>query len=203
MFRWGFIPTFRADNGLPFGDPSRQALSALNLHLLGLGIQVKLNPPRSPVKNAKVERNQGTTVRWADPAACADYIAFQLQLNRAIEDQREHYPTRTCQGATRAQTFPALFDKMKRFHPETFEVQRVYKHLGKGSWERKVSSQGVIALFARDYQVGFKHRNTTINVVFDPIDVKWVFKNKKGEVMKREHPKNLSHEEIFTFSKCQ
>lgn len=203
MFRWGFIPIFRADNGSPFGDPSRQALSALHLHLLALGIQVKLNPPRSPVKNAKVERNQGTTARWADPAACADYLELQTQLNRAIEDQREHYPTRTCQGATRAQTFPELFNKPKRFHPETFEVQRVYKHLGKGSWERKVSAQGVISLFAQDYQVGFKHRNTTINVVFDPNDVKWVFKNKKGEVLKRTQPKNLSHEAIFTFSKCQ
>lgn len=203
LFRWGFIPVFRADNGSPFGDPSRQALSVLHLHLLALGIQIKLNPPRSPIKNAKVERNQGTTARWAIPSNCSDYLQLQEKLNQAVEDQREHYPTRTCKGATRAQAYPALFNNPKRFNPKDFEIQRVYDHLSKGTWRRKVSAQGVISLFAAEYQVGYKHKNTTINVAFDKKTVEWVFKNDKGEILNTHKPKNLSHQSIFTLSTCQ
>lgn len=203
MFRWGFVPVFRADNGSPFGDPCRQALSPLNLHLIALGIRVKLNPPRSPVKNAKVERNQGTTARWADPPACADYLELQRNLDRAVEDQRENYPTRTCDGKTRAEKHPGLFTSPKRFHPDDFVLQRVYDHLQKGAWERKVSAQGATSLFCETYQVGAKHKNTTVSVNFNASTCEWVFKNKRGETLKSCSAKNLTHDRIFTFSTSQ
>ena len=108
MFRWGFIGTFRADNGAPFGEPTRQALSPLNLCLRAFGIRVKLNPPRSPRKNAKVERNQGTTARWADPAQCEDYLDLQKKLNQAVLDQRENL-----QKQDPIRTFPRTFYQTK------------------------------------------------------------------------------------------
>jgi hypothetical protein len=203
LFRWGFIPVFRVDNGSPFGDPARQALSVLNMHLLALGIQVKLNPPRSPVKNAKVERSQGTTCRWAEPNHCSDFMALQHRLNQAIEDQREHYPSRTCKGETRAQTYPALFTNPKRFHPDCFDVQRVYKHLSNGNWERKVSAQGVISLFTAEYQIGYKSRNTSVSITFDALLNEWIVRNRKGDLIKNLTPKNLSHEMIFSLSTRQ
>lgn len=203
LFRWGFIPVFRADNGSPFGDPSRQALSILHMHLLALGIRIKLNPPRSPVKNAKVERSQGTTCRWAEPALCTDFIALQHRLNQAIEDQREHYPSRTCKGATRAQTHPTLFSNPKRFHPDCFDTQRLYKHLSKGTWERKVSAYGILSLFNAKYQVGYDLRRQTIYISFDPNLKHWVLQNAKGDLLKTIIPKNLSDQNILSLSTCQ
>jgi transposase InsO family protein len=203
MFRWGFIPVFRVDNGSPFGDPSRQAMSALHLHLLALGVRLKLNPPRSPTKNAKVERNQGTTARWADPSNCTDYLHLQQNLNQAVIDQRENFETRTCKGKTRAEKYPALFENPKRFHPDDFDANRVYATLAKGSWQRKVSAQGVVTLFSQTYQVGFKHRHTTVTANFSEQTNEWVFKNKRGEIITSKSARNLDSNAIFTFSTGQ
>lgn len=203
MFRWGFIGVLRVDNGSPFGDPSRQAMSGLHLHLLALGIRLKLNPPRSPTKNAKVERNQGTTARWADPRSCADYRQLQQSLNQAVLDQREHYGTRTCQGKTRAETYPALFNNPQRFHPNDFEAKRVYETLAKGSWQRKVSAQGAITIFTQTYQVGLQHRHSTITAYFCASSQEWVFKNKRGITLKTSIAKNLHPNAILTFSTGQ
>lgn len=200
MFQWGFLGVFKADNGAPFGDPSRQALSPLNLHLTALGIRTKLNPPRSPTKNAKVERNQGTTSRWANATECSDCLEFQQRIDQAVLDQRENYPTRVCQGQTRAEKYPALFTNPKRFHPEDFDINRVYSLLAKGSWRRKVSAQGVVTIFSKEIQVGYKHRGTIVTATFNPEQIAWQFKNDRGDILKTQKADNLLLQNILTFS---
>lgn len=175
LWRWGFIGVFRVDNGHPFGDPTRQAISPLALHLQALGIRVHLNPARSPKRNAKVERTQGTTSRWADPATCADYLQFQERLSEAVIDQRERYPTRVCGGQTRASYFPDLFSNPQRFHPADFDMRRVFTSLAKGRWQRQVSANGIASMFGQIYQVGYAHRRKTVTVTFDPDRRQWVF----------------------------
>ena len=200
MFRWGFIGAFRADNGAPFGDPTRQSLSVLNLHLRALGIHVKLNPPRSPRKNAKVERNQGTTSRWADPAQCDDYLDLQVNLNQAVEDQREHFPTRVCKNKTRAEFFPELFSNPKRFHPQHFDLSTVCNLLAKGTWQRKISREGATDMFGKTYQVGYSHRYKTATVTFDAQKHSWVFKDERGQLLKTLHADNLTEANIRNLS---
>lgn len=203
LFRWGFIETFRADNGFPFGDPSRQSLSALNLLLRALGICVKLNPPRSPTKNAKVERNQGTTARWADPANCEDYLDFQQKLNQAVLDQRENFPSRVCQNQTRAVRYPDLFRNTRRFHAADFDLQRVFDFLEKGAWQRKVSSTGEAAIFGKTYQIGFKHRGKQIMAGMDAKARTWVFKDEGGAIICSFHASNITEENLYRLSLSQ
>ena len=200
MFRWGFIGAFRVDNGAPLGEPTRQAFSPLYLCLRALGIHVKLNPARSPRKNAKVERNQGTTARWAEPAQCENYLHLQEKLNQAVIDQRENYPTRVCNFKTRAQQFPRLFDNPKRFHPQDFDIQRVFKFLGQGSWERKVSPHGKSMLFGKNYQVGYRNRHQTFTVTFDPSNQNWVFKDSRATTICALRATNLTQDNICNLS---
>lgn len=200
LFRWGFIGTFRADNGAPFGDPSRQALSPLHLHLVALGIRVRLNPPRTPTKNAKVERNQGTTSRWAIPANCSDYLELQAKLNQAVIDQRENYPTRTCQGQTRIMKYPELQHNIERFHPDDFCIHRLHEFLSKGCWRRKVSAQGVITLFTENYHVGYSHRGKPVNATLNWETQEWEFKDDRGQLLNSIPIKNLSQKSVFSFS---
>jgi transposase InsO family protein len=200
MFRWGFIGAFRADNGAPFGDPSRRALSALNLCLRAYGIHVKLNPPRRPQKNAKVERNQGTTCRWADPKSCKDYIDFQIQLNQAVFDQREVFKTRVCKGKTRAEYFPDLFLNPNKFNTDGFFPHLTYEHLATGRWNRKVSKDGSTRLFGVDYQVGRPHRLKEVTVTFDPDQFQWVFMDRNGHFLKAIHAANLHPNHIRNLS---
>lgn len=200
MFRWGFIGAFRADNGAPFGEPTRQALSVLNLCLSGYGIRIKLNPPRSPRKNAKVERNQGTTSRWADVKACNNYLEFQEQLNRAVIDQREHFQTRVCANRTRAQCYPQLFSNPKRFNVACFYQHFIYDLLAKGSWQRKISKDGSTYLFGKTYQVGTKHRDKTTTATFNPTLQEWVFKDQNGQFLKNFKANNISEKNLRNLS---
>jgi len=197
MFRWGFIGAYRADNGAPFGDPTRQSLCVLNLHLRALGIRVKLNPPRSPRKNAKVERNQGTTAR------CDDYLDLQVKLNQAVEDQREHFPTRVCKNKTRAESYPELFRNPKRFHPQHFDLKAVSSLLAQGSWQRKISREGATDVFGKSYQVGYPHRHKTTIVTFDAHKHSWVFKDERGQLLNTRIAENLTEANIRNLSLSQ
>lgn len=162
--KWGHIKSFRFDNGRPFGDPKRETISPCALSLVALGCNVEFNPPRSPTKNAKVERCQGTTGRWADAAGSADLATFGQNLEYALVAQREKLPTRTCNGMTRAQRYPELFENPRAFDAADFDKKRVLGLLAKGRWFRKVSSVGQIEMFGKRYQVGFKHRGKDISV---------------------------------------
>lgn len=203
MFRWGVIGSFRADNGAPFGDPSRKALSMLHLCLRAYGIHVKLNPPRQPRKNAKVERNQGTTCRWADPKSCKDYLDFQTQLNDAVVNQREVFKTRVCGGKTRAECFPGLFSNPNTFNVDGFFPHLAYEHLAKGCWNRKVSKDGVTRMFSQNYQVGRPHRNQHVSFTFDPTDIQWVVKDRNGNLIKTFLAENLCPDNIRNLVTCQ
>ena len=44
--------------------------SSLALWLAGLGVPVHWNEPHRPQQNGVVERSQGTTQRWVEPASC-------------------------------------------------------------------------------------------------------------------------------------
>lgn len=203
LWRWGFIHCFRTDNGLPFGDPTRQALTPLNLCLRAFGMAVKLNPPRSPRKNAKVERNQGTTARWAGPSRCADYLDLQCQMDRAVLDQRENFPTRTCKGKTRAAQFPELFSNTRKFDPGDFDITRAYLHLAQGTWQRKISSVGSTDMFGRTYQVGHNLRSHVLTVTFDAQRLTWNFCNERGELLKTVPADNLTETNVRSLSYCQ
>lgn len=203
MFRWGFINCFRVDNGAPFGEPTRQALSPLHLRLCAAGLRVHLNPARSPKSNAKVERAQGTTARWADPARCADHIELQQQLDLAVEAQREMLHTRACGGMTRSGKYPSLMANPKRFHPDDFQIKRVHRLLAMGTWQRKVSANGTTEVFGLRCQVGNKHRGKEVEVKFNPKKSTWRFLAKNGQVLNEIRAKNLTYRNILALSFCQ
>lgn len=184
MWRWGRIHWLRVDNGSPFGDPTRQAVSILHLCLAAHGIRLKVNPPRTPTRNAKVERNQGTTARWAEPDKCKDYLELQQRLNEAVREQRECYPTRVCGGKTRAQTYPELLNNPIRFKVEDFELRRVYRLLARGEWKRLVSDRGSVDLFWETYQLGHKHRGRKVLAKLNYQSLNWEFLCSKGQIIK-------------------
>ena len=164
MYRWGYIKCFRIDNGQPLGDPTRQSLTPCALNLIARGCQVLINPPRSPIKNAKVERCQGTTGRWSDAANSANIKQFGQNLEYAVIAQRQRLPTRVCQGLTRAQRYPALFSNPRRYNPQDFDLQRVIDYLSKGKWYRTINKVGQVQLFGKRYQAGFQHRRKKVFV---------------------------------------
>lgn len=196
LWRWGRIFYLRVDNGSPFGDPSRQAFSTLHLCLVAHGVHLKLNPARSPTKNAKVERSQGTTARWSEPQKCENYHHLQVQLDQVVLIQREEYPTRVCQGKTRIIAYPGLHSNPHPFDSKDFDLRRVYRLLAKGRWNRKASDRGVVTHFGQKYQIKFRNRNKRVQVIFDPCRVEWIFKNQQNQILIRLAAKGLSESQI-------
>ena len=167
-------------------------MSILHLCLVAHGVHLKINPPRSPTRNAKVERNQGTTARWSEVWKCLDYLDLQDKLNQAVIDQRENYPTRVCNGLTRTQTYPELLNNKVRFDSADFKLNRIYTLLRKGKWIRKVSDRGSIILFGKYYQLGAKNKGKRITAKFSSTQITWDFFDTKGTLLKSLKPKGIT-----------
>src|SRR3954464_10231233 len=67
--RRGLPRSLRVDNGTPWGSWG-DFPAALSLWVLGLGVAMHWNNPRSPEENGVVERSQGTSNRWCEPRTC-------------------------------------------------------------------------------------------------------------------------------------
>ena len=201
MWRWGRIYFLRVDNGSPFGDPTRQAFSALHLCLVAHGVYLRINPPRSPTRNAKVERNQGTLARWIEPQRCRDYIELQEKLNEAVQIQREVYPSRVCQGRARIEAYPGLLTNSAGFNPADFEAARVHRLLAKGTWKRLVTSTGVAYIFRAPYSVGRSFQGHEVLARLDIQTKQWVFLDKQENELKRLDLKNLNPEDLIKLLK--
>jgi len=202
MHQWGFIKCFRFDNGRPLGDPKREVIPPAALNILALGSQVLYNPPRSPTKNAKVERNQGTTGKWADASKCANIKEFKTSLKYAVLAQRELYSTRTCQGKTRAEYYPELFNNPKKFDATDFDQQRIYRFLEKGTWFRTLNPQGQVRMFAKRYTVGYQFRGQDVSVKL-AIQKKqpfWMCYNEQQKLIAKVFAQNLADGSYYDLS---
>ncbi len=199
MHRWGHIKCFRFDNGLPFGDPRRECMTPSALHLVARGCEVKFNPPRSPTRNAKVERNQGTTAKWADIKTSANFSTFYENLRYAVIVQREKYPTRVCNYQTRMKYYPALTKNPRKYNSLDFDKIRVYKKLAQGKWFRKVSSHGQIKIFGKVYQAGFKYRGQSIIVklIIENEKPYWQCYNQNQEPIAKLFAENIADESYY------
>ena len=88
----------------------------------------------------------------------------------------------------------------KRFHLADFDLNRVLKHLAGGTWQRTISSQGATNMFGQKYQVGYPFRGLDITVYFDPENTHWVFKDKRGKIIKSLPATNLTEIHIRSLS---
>ena len=156
----------KVDHGRPLGDPTRMIIPPLALWLIGIDVGVIYIRPATPTDNAKVERMQGVTSNWAEPAKCASIEQLQQALDLATEIQRNHYPSRSCGRIARVEAFPKLTQKARLYNPDQFDFTRVYQALRDKSWTRKVSKVGQINLFGIMKSVGaqFKHQQVLIQI---------------------------------------
>lgn len=183
--RWGTPKMMKFDNGAPFGDPKRSFPPPLSLWLTGLGITVVWNAPRKPQQNAKVERMQGLSASWSIASKCTSLKALAANLAAACTFQREKYPTRTCQGRTRAKKYPELLEGGAKFHKDRFDFARVAELIGKGKWERKVSKNGQVEFRGMRLYVGMKHARQIVCISYDPATHQWRLNTREGAPIKR------------------
>ena len=161
--QWGLPRYIRVDNGKPFGDPQRCSIPELGLWLIGLGITVVWNRPRSPKDNATVERMQSTTSRWAEVEQCDSCTVLQQRLDKAGTVQREQYQVRRLGGKSRKELYPELWNNSRIYKSkEAFDISRVCTYLSQVRFTRKTNKKGTFTFYAQRVYAGHSYIHQSV-----------------------------------------
>jgi hypothetical protein len=175
----------RVDNGVPWGSWG-DFPTDLSLWMIGLGIGVHWNNPRSPQENGVVERSQGTSNRWCECWTCDSAEELQGRLDRMDRLYREVYPYRD--RLSRTAYFPSLAHSGRSYdaarEPEMWEWPRVAEHLATYVVSRRVDSKGQVSLYGRGHYVGQLPRGKDVYVMYDPNRNEWVFADSNGQQLR-------------------
>jgi hypothetical protein len=198
---WGRPARIRVDNGTPWGATGGLP-TALALWLIGLGVGMIWNPPRTPRRNGVVERSQDVGQDWAEPGTCATAAQLQQRLDEFDQIQREEYPA--IGGRSRRAAYPGLSDLGRRYDPEheasEWELGRVLSWLSDLTVARRVDVNGKVSVYDRCHWVGRTHVGRSVWVTMDPETTEWVIMDENGGVLKRAAATELTAEGICRLS---
>lgn len=178
---WGVPEQIKVDNGRPFGDPQREGLPPLALWLIGLGIAVVWNRPRTPQDNAKVERAQGTLSRWTEYTLLQTTQQLQDALQREGQFYNEVFRDRRKNHTTKLERHPSLKHSGRPFDAGDFDEQRIAAFVSEGRWQRTVSRNGQITIGGQTFSVGQCYARQSVQVTLDPVERVWVVSNTDGK----------------------
>lgn len=195
FLRWGKCGAMRVDNGEPLGSPKKNTTSALALWLIANDVDMIFNKPYCPQSNAKVERMQDVSARWAEILQAQNLIDLQNRLDKESIFQRTEFCVSRLENKTRLQTFPELETSRRVFRSECFDPQRVYDFLAQKIYIRLVSKTGQIALFGERFSVGLQFKSQYVEIKLDPTKCLWsIFIGNKA--IKTHIATNLSKERL-------
>jgi transposase InsO family protein len=199
--RWGLPNRVRVDNGTPWGSTG-DFPTELSLWLIGLGIDMHWNSPRSPQENGVVERSQGTSNRWCEPRTCATAQELQERLDRMDKLHRELYPYR--ERLSRMAYFPGLQHSGRPYdrgsEPALWEWSRVTEHLSTYLITRQVDRAGLVSLYNRGRYVGKIHHGKRVYVMYDPERNEWFFTDIEGRQLRRQPAEELTQERVVNLN---
>jgi hypothetical protein len=201
--QWGLPQRIRVDNGKPFGDPQRCSVPELALWLIGLGVEVVWNRPRTPKDNAKVERMQATTSRWTEAEQCYSDSELQSKLDRAAAVQREHYKSRRLGLKSRKELFTELWHNSRSYSKDTFDLSRVGYYLSRTTFMRKVNKRGVFNFYAQRVYVGYSHLSKVLCLRYEAEKKYFVLTDESNTAIGYIQADNFSQENILHLNVCQ
>jgi hypothetical protein len=175
LARWGLPRVIRVDNGHPWGL-NRGLPPALALWLIGLGVAMEWIDPGQPRQNPRVERGNGVTQQWAEPASCTTRSQLQRRLHEECAVQRERYPA--VAGMPRSEAYPGLRHSGRPYRIADerllWDLTRVDRFLAGLTLHRRANARGVIWLYNVPRNLGRAHGGEEVRVRFDPSDRRWV-----------------------------
>jgi len=187
----------RVDNGTPWGATGGLP-TALALWLIGLGVGMIWNPPRTPRRNGVVERSQDVGQDWAEPGTCATAAELQARLDDVDRLQRDEYPA--IGGLSRRAAYAGLAHSGRRYRRRgevrAWDLGRVTTWLSGLSVPRRVDVNGKVSVYDRCHWVGRGHVGESVWVSLDPETTEWVIMDERGGVLKRVAAAELTAERI-------
>jgi len=201
--KWGLPKVIKSDNGAPFGVPSRDTVPIMSLWLKGWGIQPVLNRPKRPQDNAKVERTQGTSSRWAEIKKAANVQDLQSRLDHIINEHLEKYPVKRLGFVTRRSVFPDLFNRQRILDENQFDFNAAYTFLANKTLQRKVALSGTIALYGKVFQVHASFKRQFVALKFNPQKIGWDVFTQNGTLIKFISDARFEQENVILLTVCQ
>lgn len=199
VFRvFGMPKELRLDNGQPWkwvqGIPSN-----MELFLVGYGVGCSFNKPHCPKENAKVERCNGTTQRWIEPAECSTYKQIQRRLNRSAYVHLNNYPLGN--GQTRTEKYKKLTKNKRQFSKDNFSLPAVQKFLEERiRHTRMVENSGTIRWYGGRLQVGCQYAKRHVIVTYNAQENSWVISDESGKQIKSFSAIEITQERVLSFS---
>lgn len=205
--RWGLPDEIQVDRDPVFvGSTRLEWPGTLILWLVGLGIVVRINPPRRPDKNGTVERAHRT---WNEHVVVgrdfADREELQQETDQAWADRNWHLPSRAkgCDGRPPLVAHPELLIPRRPYSRETevslFDLERVDRYLVQWEWRRRVDSTGQISLADHNQRVGRSYQGQMVKIHFDPTTREFVCRTVEGKEIHRFSLMEVSAEYILGF----
>jgi hypothetical protein len=186
------------DNGAPWGATGGLP-TALALWVLGLGVGILWNDPRSPQQNGVIERSQGVGKAWCEPDTCATADELRQRLRRMDAVQREQYPS--AEGRSRLEAYPALAHSGRPYAAATEEARwdlaAVLAYLAEVVVRRRVAADGKVSLYERPRYVGRRVAGQEVWVTLDPESQEWVVTDAAGNGLRRLRADELNRERIL------
>lgn len=206
--QWGIPKKIRVDNGSPFGSPQLNTIPPMALWLISLGIEMVWNRPGTPQDNAKVERLQGTTSRWAEYKDCLNLTHLQNKLDEACLIQREKYRVTRLSLKTRLEAFAELKKNSRRYDDKNpIKLEKLYEFLSTVTFVRKVNRQsGVFTFFNRITFLSRKPELRTLRRIFIRFNTEqrqWMIFNDIGDQVAILEANYLNKEDVRNLTVCQ
>lgn len=187
--QWGLPDAIQTDRAPIFRDKDATPYpTRLSLWWLGLGIEHRLIPPRTPKRNGTVERSHRTlderTLRDREFEGADD---LQQQVDADWSELNAECPSRAkgCHGQPPLVAHPELLIPRRPYRPEwetaLFDLTRVDAYLAQQSWVRVVSQVGQVSLGGCRYGLGVAWAGQTVSIHFEAATREFVFTQLRPE----------------------
>jgi len=187
--QWGLPDAIQTDRAPIFRDKDATPYpTRLTLWWLGLGIEQRLIPRRTPKRNGTVERSHRTlderTLRDREFAGAAD---LQQQVDADWFELNAECPSRAkgCHGQPPLVAHPELLIPRRPYRPEwettLFDLTRIETYLAQQSWLRLVSQVGQVSLGGYRYGLGVAWAGQTVSIHFEAAAREFVFTQLRPE----------------------
>lgn len=199
--RWGLPELIKLDNGRPFVNPNALDIPTLAiLWWIGLGIKVIRNAPRRPQQNGTVEALQGIMHSWSNPGKCLNEKELQLRIDQESDFQRNFYMIPAKGHETRIKLYPELENNLRKYDPECFNIEIVYQYLARQVWHRTIKKNGEIKFWSNNFYITNRLAGEQCTITFDQIEMRWVFRDQYGRLLKYSSKHIPKENEIKEFA---
>lgn len=200
LLEWGLPKVIQVDKARVFWESTSKSPfpTLFHLWLVGLGIRLRFIEKPPPTENATVERSHQTmekqVIQGQHYNCWKELFNFCHQRRKTLN---ELFPKRSLNNKAPLQVFPKAAHNARVYslqsEEQLLDLKRIYSHLAKYIWYRKVSNNHTLNLGGHKYYVKKATPQSYVQIKFCNRRKKLIFKNEKEQVLAQLPLKKIDH----------